>query len=98
MLYEVITIVYTEYQYGNMYRYDKRSGETINIKPRERKVELTYKWNWNTPLFVSSHKNTRIYCAANKVFCSEDRGNTWKVISDDLTAQIDRTSISYNFV
>ncbi len=86
-------IVYTEYQYGNMYRYDKLSGETINIKPRERKGELTYKWNWNTPLFVSPHKNTRLYVAANKVFRSDDRGNTWEVISDDLTAQIDRTSI-----
>ena len=85
-------IVYTEYQYGNMYRYDKRSGETISIKPRERKDELTYKWNWNTPLIVSPHKKTRLYTAANKVFRSEDRGNTWEVISDDLTAQVDRNS------
>ncbi len=85
-------IVYTEYQYGNMYRYDKKSGERISIKPRERKDELTYKWNWNAPLIVSSHKNTRIYAAANKVFKSDDRGNTWQVISDDLTAQVDRNS------
>ena len=85
-------IVYTEYQYGNMYRFDKRSGETISIKPRERKGELTYKWNWNTPLIVSPHKKTRLYVAANKVFRSEDRGNTWEVISDDLTAQVDRNS------
>lgn len=85
-------IVYTEYQYGNVYRYDKKSGEAINIKPRERKGELTYKWNWNTPLFVSPHKGTRIYLAANKVFRSEDRGNSWQVISDDLTAKIDRNS------
>nr|WP_319511698.1 glycosyl hydrolase [uncultured Draconibacterium sp.] len=86
-------IVYSEYQYGNVYRYDKKSGESINVKPRERKDELTYKWNWNTPLFISPHKKTRLYMAANKVFRSEDRGNTWEVISDDLTAQIDRTSI-----
>jgi photosystem II stability/assembly factor-like uncharacterized protein len=85
-------IVYTEYQYGNVYRYDKKSKESINIKPRERKDELTYKWNWNAPLIVSPHKGTRIYMAANKVFRSEDRGNTWKVISDDLTAQVDRNS------
>ncbi|MEN8116678.1 MAG: glycosyl hydrolase [Bacteroidota bacterium] len=86
-------IVYTEYQYGNMFRYDKKSGERISIKPRERKDELTYKWNWNTPMFVSPHKGTRLYVAANKVFRSEDRGNTWEVISDDLTAQVDRNSI-----
>ncbi len=85
-------IVYTEYQYGNMSRYDKNSGERINIKPRERKDELTYKWNWNTPIIISPHKASRLYVAANKVFKSDDRGNTWQVISDDLTAQVDRNS------
>lgn len=85
-------IVYTEYQYGNMSRFDKKSGERISIKPRERKGELTYKWNWDAPLIVSKHKTSRIYCAANKVFKSNDRGNTWEVISDDLTAQVDRNS------
>jgi photosystem II stability/assembly factor-like uncharacterized protein len=86
-------IVYTEYQYGNLFRYDKKSGQTVNIKPREKKGELTYKWNWNAPMFVSPHKGTRIYHAANKVFRSDDRGDTWEVISDDLTAQVDRNSI-----
>ncbi|MCE4563253.1 glycosyl hydrolase [Maribellus sp. CM-23] len=85
-------IVYTEYQYGNMFRYDKKSEETISIKPRERKGELTYKWNWNAPLILSPHMKTRLYVAANKVFRSDDRGNTWEVISDDLTAQVDRNS------
>ncbi len=83
-------IVYTEYQYGNMYRYDKKSGETVKIKPLEGKNEKAYKWNWNTPLFLSPHDHKTLYCAANKVFKSTDRGNSWKVISDDLTAQIDR--------
>lgn len=85
-------IVYSESQYGNVVRYDKKSGERIDIRPTERKGELTYKWNWNTPLFVSPHKPTRLYMAANKVFRSEDRGDTWEVISDDLTAQVDRNS------
>jgi hypothetical protein len=85
-------IVYTEYQYGNLFRYDKKSGERVNIKPRERKGELTYKWNWNAPMFISPHKGNRIYHAANKVFRSDDRGDTWEVISDDLTAQVDRNS------
>ncbi len=83
-------IVYSEWQYGNSVRFDKKSGEGINIKPQERKGELTYRWNWNAPLIISPHSKTRLYVAANKVFRSEDRGNSWKVISDDLTAQIDR--------
>jgi photosystem II stability/assembly factor-like uncharacterized protein len=85
-------IVYAESQYGGMVRYDKQSGEAVDIRPEPRKGENTYKWNWDTPLFISHHKNTRIYCAANKVFRSEDRGDTWEVISDDLSAQIDRNT------
>ncbi len=85
-------IVYSEWQYGNSVRYDKLSGEGINIKPQPRKGENTYKWNWNAPLIISPHKNTRLYVAANKVFRSEDRGNSWSVISDDLTAQVDRNT------
>jgi photosystem II stability/assembly factor-like uncharacterized protein len=85
-------IVYCEYQYGNMYRYDRKSGEGINIKPRPRKGEDTYKWNWNAPLIVSHHSHTRIYSMANKLFRSQDRGNTWEVISDDLTSGTDRNT------
>ncbi len=85
-------IVYCEYQYGNLYRYDKKSGEKIEIKAREPKGEPAYKWNWNAPVILSSHLHTRLYAAANKLFQSDDRGNTWKVISGDLTSGIDRDS------
>jgi photosystem II stability/assembly factor-like uncharacterized protein len=85
-------IVYAEAQYGYMVRYDRKSGESVDIRPEPRKGEDSYKWNWNTPLIISPHSHTRLYCAANKVFRSDDRGNTWEVISDDLTAQIDRNT------
>ena len=85
-------IVYAEAQYGNMVRYDRKSGEAIDIRPEPRKGEDTYKWYWNTPLFISTHSHTRLYTAANKVFRSDDRGNTWQVISDDLTTGTDRNN------
>ena len=85
-------IVYAESQYGGMVRYDRKSETAIDIRPEPRKGEDTYKWNWNTPLIISPHSHTRLYCTANKVFRSDDRGNTWQVISDDLTAKIDRNS------
>ncbi|MCO5264827.1 MAG: hypothetical protein M9948_02945 [Lentimicrobium sp.] len=85
-------IVYAEAQYGNMVRYDRKSGEAIDIRPEPRKGEDTYKWYWDTPLFISKHAHTRLYTAANKVFRSDDRGNTWQVISDDLTTGTDRNS------
>jgi photosystem II stability/assembly factor-like uncharacterized protein len=85
-------IVYCESQYGNMVRHDRVSGENISIKPRPVKGEETYKWNWNAPLIISHHSHTRIYAMANKLFRSDDRGNSWKVISRDLTSGTDRNS------
>jgi len=85
-------IVYCESQYGNVNRYDRLSGEGIGIKPRPRKGEETYKWNWNAPLIISHHSHTRIYMMANKVFRSDDRGNSWEVISEDLTSGVDRNT------
>jgi len=85
-------IIYYESQYGNANRMDRRSGERISIKPWPRQGEETYKWNWNAPLIISHHSNTRIYMMANKLFRSDDRGNSWEVISDDLTSGTDRNS------
>lgn len=85
-------IVYAESQYGGMVRYDRKSQEAVDIRPEPRKGEDSYRWNWNTPLIISPHSPTRLYTTANKVFRSDDRGNSWQVISDDLTAGIDRNT------
>ncbi len=83
-------IVYSEWQYGNSVRYDRKSGESIDIKPQPKKDELTFRWNWSSPLIISPHSHTRLYVAANKVFRSDDRGNSWTEISGDLTRSLDR--------
>ena len=83
-------IVYSAYQYGNIYRYDKKSGERLKVQPTPRKDEFTYRWNWDAPFFLSKHAATRLYMAANKVFKSDDRGNSWQVISEDITRNEDR--------
>jgi photosystem II stability/assembly factor-like uncharacterized protein len=85
-------IIYCESQYGNLSRYDRKSGESIPIKPIPGKGEDTYKWNWDTPLIISPHSNKRLYLGANKIFRSDDRGNSWRLISDDITAQVDRNT------
>ena len=83
-------IVYSAYQYGNIFRYDKKSGEKVKVKPEPRKDELHYRWNWDAPFILSNHNATTLYMAANKVFRSTDRGQSWEVISDDLTRDEDR--------
>jgi len=83
-------IVYSQYQYAGIVRYDKKSGEKIDIQPQPGDGEPALKWNWDSPLIISPHAPKRLYFAANKVFRSDDRGDTWTAISDDLTRQEDR--------
>jgi photosystem II stability/assembly factor-like uncharacterized protein len=87
-----LNIIYCQWQYGGLTRHDLQSGETISIKPQEEKGDPAYRWNWDTPLMLSPHAN-RLYAAANVVFRSDDKGNTWKVISPDLTRQVDRNKL-----
>jgi photosystem II stability/assembly factor-like uncharacterized protein len=86
-------IIYAQSQYGGLSRYDRKTGENFYIQAEEREGEAAYRWNWDAPLVLSKFDNKRIYHAANKVFRSDDRGNTWKVISPDLSRQIDRNKL-----
>lgn len=83
-------IVFTESQYGNAALWDKKSEESVSIRPVPRKGEKTYRWYWDTPVIISPHQKERIYMAANKVFRSDNRGSSWEEISGDLTRNEDR--------
>ncbi|NOR11654.1 MAG: glycosyl hydrolase, partial [Candidatus Aminicenantes bacterium] len=83
-------IIYAEWQNGNIMRYDKRSGERVDIKPQPEKGEDPPRWNWDTPLIISPHSNTRLYIASQRVYKSNDRGDSWTAISPDLTRNIFR--------
>jgi photosystem II stability/assembly factor-like uncharacterized protein len=85
--------VYSESQYGVLVRYDKPTGQELVLQPQEGKGEPPLRWNWDSPVIISPHSHTRIYFAANKLFRSDDRGDTWKAISGDLTRQIDRNKL-----
>jgi len=86
-------IVYAQSQYGVLVRFDRKSGEEVGIQPKERKGEKGYRWNWDAPLQVSPHKTGRLYFSANKVFRSDDYGNSWDVLGDDLTRQLNRNEL-----
>ena len=86
-------IVYTMWQYGGLVRYDRKSGEQVDIKPREAPGEAPVKWNWDSPLIVSPHLSTRLYFGANVLFRSDDRGDSWTQVSPDLTRQLDRNQL-----
>jgi hypothetical protein len=85
--------IYSESQYGVLIRYDKPTGQELLLQPKEGKGEPPLRWNWDSPVVISPHSHTRLYFAANKLFRSDDRGETWKAISGDLTRQIDRNKL-----
>lgn len=85
--------VYCEYQYGGLARFDWRTGQRVGIQPIPAPGEAPLRWNWDSPLLISPHKNTRIYFAANRLFQSDDRGDSWKAISPDLSRQLDRNKL-----
>ncbi len=86
-------IVYAQAQYGGLQRFDKKSGEGVNIKPIEPVGGKAWRWNWDAPLLISPHDAKTLYFAANVVFKSTDRGNSWTPISGDLSRQLDRHQI-----
>ena len=85
-------IVYSESQNGNIGRYDARTGQTKAIRPIAKPGE-THRYNWSAPILPSRHVPRQLYFAANYLFRSTDRGDSWQTISPDLTRAIDRNTL-----
>jgi len=85
--------IYAELQYGSIVRFDKRTGERMGIQPGERRGEQGLRFNWDSPFIISPHSHTRLYFAADKLFRSDDRGDTWKVLSSQLSRGLDRNKL-----
>jgi photosystem II stability/assembly factor-like uncharacterized protein len=80
------TVVYYTQQRGDLKR-AKRGQLTAEkrIRPTAPEGEPELRWAWDTPLLASVHGDeARLYCAAQMVFASDDRGDTWKPMSPDL--------------
>ncbi len=85
--------IYSQWQYGGLVRYNRKSGERVDIKPQESREGPPLRWNWDSALLISPHNSKRIYYGAQMLFRSNDRGNSWELASPDLTRQIDRNQL-----
>lgn len=85
--------VYVGYQFGNNFRLE--NGKPKAIKPPNFSDEAPLRYNWNTPVVLSSHNPDIIYYGANKLFRSFDRGDTWNAISKDLTQSLKYGDVPY---
>ena len=86
-------IIYAESQNGGLVRFDKRTGEALDIQPQPTGKMDPLRLNWDSPIIVSPYDSNRLYFAAQYLFRSDDRGNAWKAISPDLTRHIDRNTL-----
>lgn len=83
--------VYYETQGGNLMRLDLRNWQNDWIRPRPPQVKEgekmeRYRFDWNTPVIISPHNPQTLYIGGNKLFKTVNRGDSWQVISPDLTA------------
>ncbi len=83
-------IMYCESQEGYLRRYDRATGESIDIRPRPAEGEETLRFNWDSPILISPHSHTRLYFGSKKLHRSDDRGDSWTTISPDLSRDRDR--------
>jgi len=83
-------IIYSQWQQGNLVRHDRTTGEIVYIQPQPRAGEETDRFNWDAPILISPHDPKRLFFASQRVWRSDDRGDSWEPISGDLSRGIDR--------
>ena len=86
-------IVYAQSQEGYIHRIDRSNGEVVNIRPRSGIDDPYDRFNWDSPILVSQHDPKRLYFASQRVWRSENRGDSWKSISNDLTKNQERLAL-----
>ncbi len=88
-------IVYTGYQFGNYFRINKESKARKYIQPKHELGEAPYRFNWQTPILLSTHNQDILYLGGNKLHRSLNQGDDWEAISDDLTQGGKKGNVAY---
>ncbi len=83
-------LVYSEMQVGRLVRFDRATGQRVDIQPQPGPNEPPERWNWDAPILISPHSNTRLYFGSQRIWRSDDRGDSWTPISGDLTRDQNR--------
>jgi photosystem II stability/assembly factor-like uncharacterized protein len=86
-------IIYSEWQQGNLVRFDRKTGEIVYIQPQPEANEDAERFNWDAPILISPHDSARIYHASQRVWRSDNRGDSWTAISADLSHARDRMKL-----
>ncbi|MEJ7758232.1 MAG: hypothetical protein WKF55_01435 [Gemmatimonadaceae bacterium] len=90
--------VYTEAEGGSFRRYDPETRTSANSRPSQANIvnyaEVLgtsargtgmFRFNWSAPLVMSPHNPATLFLGGNHLFRTTDRGDSWRIISADLT-------------
>lgn len=88
-------IVYTGFQFGNYFRLNRKTNENTYIQPKHELGENPYRFNWQTPILLSSHNQDILYLGGNKLMRSMNQGTNWQAISPDLTTGGKKGNVAY---
>ena len=78
-------VIYAEAQGATVYRVNKKTLKSVNIKPQQGEGESKLRWNWNSPIIIGSANNNNLYIASQYLYKSTSQGRNWERISPDLT-------------
>jgi len=85
--------VYVESQDGHVSRLDTKTFQHRVIRPEPQEGQK-YRFNWNSPIVISRHEPKTVYYGGNRLFGSKDRGDTWSLVTADLTNGEDRDKMT----
>ena len=86
-------IIYAQSQQGYINRIDMTNGEAVSVRPQEGIDEPYERFNWDSPILVSYHDPKRLYFGTQRVWRSENRGDSWTTVSGDLTKDEERLAL-----
>lgn len=86
--------IYTGYQFGHYARLSP-NGKSLYIHPMQELKEPNLRWNWQTPILLSSHNQDILYMGSNKLHRSMNQGEDFEEISGDLTLGGKTGDVSY---
>ncbi len=79
-------IIYSEMQgAANVWRYDVDRNRTTTVQPQPKKGDPELRFNWNAPMAISAFVPDRFYMGSQFVHRSDNMGDSWTIISPDLT-------------
>ena len=72
-------------QQGYVSRYDWKTGNNYTVRPTHPNPDIALRFNWNAAINIDPKDNSTLYFGSQFVHKSTDKGETWNIISPDLT-------------